>query len=404
MGLPPADATPTDHQRRCIERMLQTKKLHIGQNLLAWKIHFAFPDALPYVHDLNSNESLASGLDVFAPFRLYSTFNDDHRDCLASLADVPFHTVERWIRHSSTRLQAPLHDVNAHPFPPANHSPATKRSEFAGSLDPYAYREPNTTLQRPRKVKVEKGYFEQDCLTCFEKGFDPKSQKQLRKHLKMDKHTKEYKLKSTPDSLPDHYSCCNIVFDDEDSWADHVVDCHCHSSDMLGPKPMSHTHPAASLQGVSTPGSSAGWYAGGSSYQGTPGSGVTRNTSFSSKGSRRYSGVSDHHEGSPNAVEISGFFESGPVPTSQPRIHLEPPYLPSTVISIDSPSEQLPLAMDVFGNNLFDDNHNKVFRACDNSLVSNGYAGLTSILPGRPLYAYPGSGKVHSYWYGINIW
>jgi hypothetical protein len=96
----PADATPSDHQRRCIERMLQTKRFNIVQNLLAWKIHFAFPDALPYVHVMNGNESPAPGLDVFAPFRLYSTFNNDHRDCLASLADVPFHTVERWIRES----------------------------------------------------------------------------------------------------------------------------------------------------------------------------------------------------------------------------------------------------------------------------------------------------------------
>lgn len=100
MNLSLANATPSEHQKRCIERMLQTKKFNIVQNLLAWKIHFAFPDALPYVDITNSNESLASGLDVFAPFRLYSTFNNDHRDCLASLADVPFHTVERWIRES----------------------------------------------------------------------------------------------------------------------------------------------------------------------------------------------------------------------------------------------------------------------------------------------------------------
>jgi hypothetical protein len=80
--------------------MLQTKKFNIVQNLLAWKIHFAFPDALPYVDSTNSNESLASGLDIFAPFRLCSTFNNDHRDCLASLADIPFHTVDRWIRES----------------------------------------------------------------------------------------------------------------------------------------------------------------------------------------------------------------------------------------------------------------------------------------------------------------
>jgi hypothetical protein len=310
----------------------------------------------------------------------------------------------RQVGNSSTRLQAPLHDVNTRLFPAANHSSANERSDFAGSFDPHTYRQPNTTLQPPRKVKVEKGYFKQDCLVCFEKGFDPKSQKQLRKHLKMDKHTKEYKLKSTPDGLPDHYACCNIVFVDEDSWADHVVDCHCRCTDALGSRPLSRTHSAASFQGVSTPGSSTGRYAGGSSYQSTPGSGVTRNTSFSSTGSRRCSGVSDQYEEPPNAVKISGFFESGPPPTSQPRIHLEPPYLPQPVTSVNSPSEHLPPAMDVFGNHLFDDNHNKVFRARDSSLVSNGYAGLTSIFPGHPLYAYPGSGKVHSYWYGINIW
>ncbi|RII22880.1 hypothetical protein CUC08_Gglean013319 [Alternaria sp. MG1] len=101
---------------------------------------------------------------------------------------------------------------------------------------------------------------------------------------------------------------------------------------------------------------------------------------------------------------MSGFCESAPAPTSQPRVYLEPLYLPQTGASVNSPSEQLPPAMDAFGNHLFDDNHNKVFRAHDSSLVSNGYAGLISILPGRPLYAYPGSGKVHSYWYGINIW
>ncbi|RYN82919.1 hypothetical protein AA0120_g9399 [Alternaria tenuissima] len=407
MDLPPANVTPSEHQRRCIERMLQTKKFNIVHNLLAWKIHFAFPDALPYVHVTNSNESLASGLDVFAPFRLYSTFNNDHRDCLASLADVPFHTVERWIRESgasSARLQVASHDANAHAIPAANHSSATERSHFVGPLDSYAYRPPTTTLQPPRKVKVEKGYFKQDCLICFEKGFDPKSQKQLRKHLKMDKHTKEYKLKSTPDGLPDHYSCCNIVFDDGDSWADHVVDCHCHSSDVLAPKTLSHTHPAASLQGVSTPGSSSGRYAGGSSYQGTPGSGVTRNTSFSSTGFRRYSGVSDHYEGSLNAVKVSGSLEDAAAPTSQPRIYLEPPYLLQTVASVNLPNEQLPLAMDVFGNHLFDSNHNNIFRAHDSSLVSGGYAGLIPVLPGHPLFAYEGCGKTHNYQYCIDIW
>jgi hypothetical protein len=121
-------------------------------------------------------------------------------------------------------------------------------------------------------------------------------------------------------------------------------------------------------------------------------------------GSRRYSGVSDLYGESPNAVEMSGFFESAPAPTSQPRIHLEPPYLPQTVASAISPNEQLPPAMDGFGNHLFDSNHNKIFRAHDSSLVSSGYAGLTSILPGHPLFAYEGSGKTHNYRYGIDVW
>lgn len=104
MDLPPDNAVPSEHQRRCIERMVQTKKFNIAQNLLAWKIHFAYRDALPYVHNPDSNEIPATGLDVFAPFRLYSTFNNDQRDCLASLADVPFRTVQRWIHETGKHL------------------------------------------------------------------------------------------------------------------------------------------------------------------------------------------------------------------------------------------------------------------------------------------------------------
>jgi hypothetical protein len=310
---------------------------------------------------------------------------------------------DRQVGNSSTRLHAPLHDVNARSLPTANHSSATERSKFAGLLDPCAYRQPNITLQRPRKVKIEKGYFEQDCLTCFEKGFDPKSQKQLRKHLKMDKHTKEYKLKSTPDGLPDRYRCCNTVFDDEHSWADHVVDCHCRYSDVLGSRPLSRTHSAASLQGVSTPGSSSGRYLGGSFYQGAPGSGVTKNTSVSGTESRRCSDVSGLYEGSPKPSEFPVSFEDAPAPTSQPRFHLEPPYLPPTVASTSLPNEQSSLATDGSGNFLFDYNGNEVFRTLDGFLVSGGHAGLTPILHSQPLYAYDGSGTTQFYWYGVNI-
>jgi hypothetical protein len=80
--------------------MLRMDKFDIIQNLLAWKIHFAFPDALPYHRSVNSNDIAVAGLDVFAGFRLYDTFNNDQRDCLASLADVPFQAVGRWIRES----------------------------------------------------------------------------------------------------------------------------------------------------------------------------------------------------------------------------------------------------------------------------------------------------------------
>ncbi|CAN9204380.1 unnamed protein product [Alternaria alternata] len=345
---------------------------------------------------------------------------------------------DRHVETSSARLQAASHDVNVHGFPGANHHPATERSDFAGPFDPYAYRQPATTLQPPNKVKVEKGYFKQDCLVCA-KGFDPKSQKQLRTHLKMDKHTKEYKLDSTSDGSHDRYCCCSTIFVGKDSWADHIVECHCRSSDVLGSRPTSRTHSAASLQGVSTPESSlytnsssssrrkayskpsiihngggqiydpntssSGRYAGGSSYQGTPGSGVTRNTSFSSTGSRRYSGVSDLYEGSPNAAKMSGFFESAPAPTSQPRIHLEPPYLPQTVASAISPNEQLPYAKDPSGNYLFDGSGNSLHRTFNGFLVCYGRTGLIRLVDGQPVFAYPdpGSGNIIAYHYGVDV-
>jgi hypothetical protein len=219
----------------------------------------------------------------------------------------------------------------------------------------------------------------------------------------MDKHTKEYKLKSTPDDLPDHYRCCNTVFDDEDSWANHVVDRHCRSPDMLGSRPLTRTYSAASLQGVSTPGSSSGRYLGNSSYQGTPGSGLTKNTSVSGTESRRCSDVLGLYGGSPKPSELPVSFEDAPAPTSQPRFHLELPYLPQTVASTSLPNEQFPLATDGSGNFLFDYNGNEIFRTYDGFLVSGGYAGLTPILHSQPLYAYDGSGTTHSYWYGVNI-
>ena len=103
-------------------------------------------------------------------------------------------------------------------------------------------------------------------------------------------------------------------------------------------------------------------------------------------------------------MEIPGSFENAPVPTSQPHVHLEPPYLPQNVASMKSLNEQLINATDGLGNNLFDGNGNNIFRAFDGSLVFAGYAGLTPIIVGQPLLAYEGSGTTHTYWYGIDLW
>ena len=80
------------------------ENFNIIQSLLARKIDLAHQDALPYVQSVNSNKESATGLDVSAPFRLYSTFGLDKRHCLASLASVPYQTVERWIRESGKHV------------------------------------------------------------------------------------------------------------------------------------------------------------------------------------------------------------------------------------------------------------------------------------------------------------
>jgi hypothetical protein len=106
MNPSPTDYVPTEHQRRCIQRMLQTKdKRSIVERLLAWMIHFAFQDALQHVYVTNNNNhdnngDPSSGPDVLGPLRLYNTFNNDDLDCLASLAEVPLPTIERWIDES----------------------------------------------------------------------------------------------------------------------------------------------------------------------------------------------------------------------------------------------------------------------------------------------------------------
>jgi hypothetical protein len=422
MDLPPANGAPSEHQRQCIERMLQTSKFNIIQNLLAWKIHFTYRDALSYVHSMNSNEIPAPGLDVFGPFRLYSTFDNDQRDCLASLADVPFQTVERWIRESgkhvyslqlinsdqgvevsSTILQAPLHNVNAHPFLAANYPSASERFGFAGPTNSYASRQLTTNLRRPGRVKVEKGYFKQDCPTCFEKGFDPKSKKQLRNHLKMEKHSKEYRLRPMLDGVPDRYHCCSTDFGDEDFWANHVVDVHCRPSDISASLPLSRTRSSASPQGVSNLRSISGRYAAPSSYQGTPGSAVIRDTIFSSTGSYPHSSMSKYHEGSPKPLEIPGPSENTPAPTSQPHIHLEPSYSLQDMASLVLSNEQLPPGMDSFGNYLFDGKGNNILRNHEGFLVCDGRTGPIPVFHEQPVFAYEDSGEMHNYLYGTTL-
>ncbi|RYN50517.1 hypothetical protein AA0121_g10398 [Alternaria tenuissima] len=372
------------------------ENFNIIQSLLARKIYLAHQDALPYVQSVNSNKESATGLDVSAPFRLYSTFGLDKRHCLASLASVPYQTVERWIRESgtsSTRLQAPLQDVNAHSSFAAHRSPTTERSGSTGPPGPHAFRQFTPNLWQHSRCKVEKGYFTPDCPVCFKKGYGPKSEKQLRSHLGRAEHTRQYKIDPTPNNGSEVYRCCDKIFDGKEPWVSHVVRFHCHCTDT----------PSGGLQGVSTPGSSSGRYAGENCYQGTPSSGVTRNTSVSGTESCRCSGVSGLHEGSPKSSEFPVSFEDATTLPSEPNFHLKPPYLPQTVASTSIPNEQFPLAVDGSGNVLLDYDGNQIFRTYDSSLVSAKYGGLIPIVIGQPLFAYEDSGKIHNYWYGTNI-
>jgi hypothetical protein len=275
-------------------------------------------------------------------------------------------------------LQAPLRDI-------ADHPPATEQSELAGSLNPYASSQLTTNPPASSKVRVEKGYFTPDCRVCFKRGYDPRSEKRLRSHLRTAEHTLEYKLDSTSNNGSELYHCGDKVFDDKELWVSHVVRFHCHSTDIS----------SASPQGVSTPGSSSGRYAGESCYQRTPSSGIK---------SRRCSDMSGLYGGGPpQPSKFPVSFEDAPTPKSKPRFHLEPPYHPQTVTSTSLPNGQFSLATDGSGDFLFDGYQNEIFSAHDGSLVSDGYAGQTPDIFGQKIFENNDSGANHNYWYPMNI-
>jgi hypothetical protein len=120
MASHPADGEPSDHQKKCIKRMLKgdpngkgvlRTKRNIIRGLLAWQIRFRFRDALQYVR--YNYKSLGNEEDLSASLRLYETLGNDDVSYLATLANVPLPTVARWIDEIGKSFADPLIQIDS---------------------------------------------------------------------------------------------------------------------------------------------------------------------------------------------------------------------------------------------------------------------------------------------------
>jgi hypothetical protein len=161
-------------------------------------------------------------------------------------------------------------------------------------------------------VKLERGLLlnVKDCHECIARGYLRQSKTQFCEHFKKE-HLKDARFKVPPASgskLPDViaeytqepgvlYRCCEILFTDDDSLMDHVVECHWHPVSITSSAPLSRSHSLLGLSGASTPGKSGIHYSGRIYHQGSPFSGNIMSTSPMSTGSHLHPGGSSPHQG-----------------------------------------------------------------------------------------------------------
>jgi hypothetical protein len=271
----------------------------------------------------------------------------------------------------------------------------------------------STTLLFNNRIKVEQGLHNRHCKPCFESGFRASSKKPIRTHPKKY-HAKEFKVAPMTQGSPDRYRCCETEFD-IDSWADHIVDHHCHFASIAASSRLDPSQSSSSLQYGSTPASSSNSDDTGSPYQVTLGSSTIGQSGFSTTGAQRQVSVSydelSQSLGTPRSLgEVS-------TRTSQSQPPLVSPSVLQTLTPITSSDvvhdRQLPFAEDASGNVLFDHHDNRIVRTYDwqqvfaldgaGNLVRDECGVPIHVSPGQLLYAYSVSGDRLTYRYGIDV-
>lgn len=193
-------------------------------------------------------------------------------------------------------------------------------------------------------------------------GYRAQSKTPIRKHLKKH-HAEEFKVALVPEGSPHRYRCCEIDFDIE-SWADHFVDHHYHSTNMAASVPLSPTRLSCSFQYTSISAPSSNPNGRDSQYQVAIGSGMSGHEHVSNAGSQRQASYRDRDLS--QCIDTPRSFEKSSPPVSQSHLPSVQAYLlrklTSTTPSIGVYYRQILFAEDAFGNVLFDDHNNKVVR------------------------------------------
>jgi hypothetical protein len=271
----------------------------------------------------------------------------------------------------------------------------------------------STTFPSDDRIRVKQGLHRRHCKQCFETGFRASSKKPIRTHLKKY-HAEEFRVALPPQGSRDQYRCCETDFD-IDSWADHVVDRHCHSAMKAAPAPLKSTQPSSSFQYASSAASSSHPNGRGNTYQvarisGGVGHNDLSNAEFQRQASSAGEELLKHFDTPKSFGNLPTFTNNVYFPAvSQPLHQTLTPFAPSS----SEHDGDILLVWDAAGNVLFDGYNNKVVRtyagqqafAADGtcSLVRDGFGVPIPISFGQLLYAYPGSGDRITYRYGIDV-
>ncbi|KAF7674441.1 hypothetical protein GT037_007201 [Alternaria burnsii] len=342
---------------------------------------------------------------------IYGASNSDEDSYLLSLTDVPLSSVQQLIAESGSSSTGPRplqNNANEQTHPAANSSSTSERSMIRN----HSHR--STAISSDERIRADRGFYGKHCKQCFESGFRASSKKPIRTHLKKY-HAEEFRNPLAHQGSRDQYCCCETGFDIE-SWADHFVKCHYHSTDRAAaPVPLSPTRSSSSFHYMSVSASSSTQNGKDNPYQVAIGSGTSGHADVSNAESQRQTSYRDQDPlqpiNSPRSFEKSATSISQSRPPSVSSYHLRT--LTPITPSIGVYDRQILPSEDAFGNALFDDHGNKVVRTYDwqqifvldgtGNLVCDSLGVPIPVSFGQLLYAYPDSSDILTYRYGVDV-